>query len=98
MQELKKTDSRTYGYLKDVKVEQKSDDHLEIIFAANSSIFAQSLERTGKKDAIKAALDEKTGKAVTLTVTCESKQNVSASDKVEKALESFLSKDKIEII
>lgn len=98
MQELKKTDSRTYGYLKEVKVEQKSDDHLEIIFAANSCIFAQSLERTGKKDAIKAALDEKTGKAVTLTVTCESKQNVSASDKVEKALESFLSKDKIEII
>ena len=98
MNELKKTDVRLYGYLKNCTFNQTSDNSAELIFSSNDAVFAHSLERLNKKETVCAALSEKTGKDISLTVKCETAVQESGSDKVEKALEGFLSKDKIEII
>lgn len=98
MNELKKTDVRLYGYLKNCTFNQTSDNSAELIFSSNDAVFAHSLERLNKKETVCAALSEKTGKDISLAVKCETAVQESGSDKVEKALEGFLSKDKIEII
>lgn len=98
MNELKKNDVRLYGYLKNCSFNQISDNSAELVFAANDAVFAHSLERLNKKDAVCSALSEKTGKEIALSIRCEASANDSGSSKVEKALESFLSKDKIEIV
>lgn len=98
MNELKKSDVRLYGYLKNCALNQLSDNSAELVFAANDAVFANSLERLNKKDVVRAALSEKAGKEVTLSIRCEASSQDSGSNKVEKALEGFLSKDKIEII
>lgn len=98
LNELKKTDVRMYGFLKNTTFSQTGDNTADIIFSAKDSIFAQSLEKLNKKEAIQSALSDKTGKSIVLTVKSEAHSPESGSDKVEKALESFLGKDKIEII
>ncbi len=96
--ELKKTDVRMYGFLKNTVFSQTGEESADIIFSPKDSIFAQSLEKLNKKEAIQEALFQKTGKKLSLTIKSEAVVHESGSDKVEKALESFLSKDKIEII
>lgn len=95
---LKKTDVKLYGLLKNTSFNATGDNSAEIVFSEKDSIFAQSLEKLGKTDLIKNALIEKTGKDLVLSVKCKTSKPQSAGDKVEKALEGLLSKDKIEII
>ena len=96
--ELKKTDVRMYGYIKNCTFSQTSEESAELIFSANDAVFANSLERLNKKELICKALSEKTGKNISITVKCEAANHESGTDKVEKALEGLLSKDKIEIV
>lgn len=95
---LKKSDVKLYGLLKNTSFSQINDDSAEIVFSEKDSIFAQSLEKLGKTDLIRNALIEKTGKDLNLSVKCQISKPQSAGDKIEKALEGLLSKDKIEII
>lgn len=95
---LKKTDVKLYGLLKNTSFNTTGDNSAEIVFSEKDSIFAQSLEKLGKTELIKNALIEKTGKDLVLSVKCKTSKPQSAGDKVEKALEGLLSKDKIEII
>ncbi len=98
LNELKKVDVRTYGYLKNTVLRQISDDVAEIIFSAKDSIFAQTLERPEKKELIQNAISQKAGKAINITVKCENSVKETGSEKIEKALQGFLDKDKIEIV
>lgn len=98
LNDLKKTDVKLYGLLKNTSFVQTNENTAEIVFSEKDSIFAQSLEKLGKIELIKKALAEKLGKEIALSVKCSSSKPQSAGDKIEKALEGLLSKDKIEII
>lgn len=95
---LKKSDVKLYGLLKNATFAQTNDENAEIVFSEKDSIFAQSLDKLGKTELIKKALIEITGKEFNLSVKCQTSKPQSAGDKVEKALEGLLSKDKIEIL
>ncbi len=98
MNELKKADVRTYGFLKNCTFNQADETTAELLFSNKDAIFAQSLEKLNKVEAIKASLSEKAGKQITVTVKCQSSAPESGSEKVSRALEGMLGKDKIEII
>ncbi len=98
MNELKRADVKTYGFLKNCTFNQTGDDTAELLFAARDAIFAQSLEKLGKLDTIQKALSERTGKDIKITVKSQASAPESGTEKVTKALENMLGKDKVEII
>lgn len=98
LNELKKSDVKLYGLLKNTTFVQSNESSADIVFSEKDGIFAQSLEKLGKLELIRGSLAEKAGKEIALSVKCASSKPQSAGDKVEKALEGLLSKDKIEIL
>lgn len=98
LNEVKKTDVKLYGLLKHTQFVPTSDTSADIVFTSKDGIFAQSLEKLGKLEAIRTTLCAKAGKDVELAIKIQTAETQSPASKVEKALEDFLSKDKIEIV
>ena len=84
--------------LKHTQFVPTSDTSADIVFTSKDGIFAQSLEKLGKLEAIRTTLCAKAGKDVELAIKIQTAETQSPASKVEKALEDFLSKDKIEIV
>ncbi len=98
LSDVKKQDVRFYGTIKEAKFVQTADEAADLVFSKKDSIFVQMIEKQNRMEQIQKAFSEKAGKDVVITLKCEAPVKETGSEKVEKALQGMLDKDKIEII
>lgn len=95
---LKKTDTPTYGYLRNVEFEELEEGTARITFSKRDMIFAKTMERNGKIPEIEKMLSEQAGREVKLTVNTEEPEKKTPGDRVQDALNDLIGKDKFEVI